>query len=90
MYKAFALAIAICVWVIPANADSDGPVYTLYIKSPFHGAARIHVATFDALTPFGEDEQNNRMNCMDVAEFMYGRTSIPLGEYWCEQGRYKP
>ena len=79
------LAIALTLQAMPATAQDEATVYTLYRTSPVDASMRLHVATFDAK----ETEAYNRENCLLAANLFALQPGVKA-RYFCEKGRFRP
>jgi len=68
---------------LPAFAQSDDEVYTLYRNSVLDASMRLHVATFDS----ADGQEYNAENC-NVAADLFQRQDGVQTRFWCEPGRY--
>lgn len=79
----FLLAAILVLSSLPAFAQSDDEVYTLYRNSVLDASMRLHVATFDS----ADGKDYNAENC-NVAADLFQRQDGVQTRFWCEPGRY--
>ncbi len=91
MKRLFLAVVLVCAVAAPGAAD-EAEIATLYRSSPVIKNARIHVATFDAVSMGSEPlEQTtfdyNWENCLIAAELFQHQEGVKV-RYWCEKGRF--
>lgn len=72
------------VTTLPAFAQDDTEVYTLYRNSVTDVTMRIHVATFDS----ADGKDYNAENCFGAADLFQRQDGVQV-RFWCEPGRYQ-
>ena len=76
--------MALASLALPAAAQSDDEVYTLYRNSVLDMTIRLHVASFDST----DGKDYNAENCF-VAADLFQRQDGVRTRFWCEPGRYR-
>lgn len=84
MARALSVGMALGCLAMPACAQEDSAVYTLYRNSVVDVTMRIHVATFDS----ADGQEYNAENCFGAADLFERQDGVQV-KFWCEQGRYR-
>jgi hypothetical protein len=80
----FPPAAILALTVVPAWAQTDSEVYTLYRNSLLDPTMRLQIATFDA----SDGKDYNAENCNVAANLFQAQDGVQT-RFWCEQGRYR-
>jgi hypothetical protein len=77
------LAVLSVLLTVPASAQSDNDIRTLYRSSVLDASMRIHVATFDSV----DGASYNAENCNLAADLFQQQEGVKA-RFWCEKGHF--